>query len=56
MSPETSTSSPEDVTEIKNEPAPKKTQDKKVEEPVAEEKKTSASIHDFLLVGIDDED
>jgi hypothetical protein len=56
MSPETSTSSPEDVTEIKNEPAPKKTQEKKVEEPATEEKNTSASIQDFLLGGDDDED
>ena len=59
MSPETSTSSPEDVTEIKNEPAPKKTQEKKTEEPTAtsEEKDTSASIQDFLLGGgADDED
>jgi hypothetical protein len=56
MSPETSTSSPEDVTEIKNEPAPKKTQEKKVEEPAAEEKNTSASIQDFLLGGDDDDD
>lgn len=56
MSPETSTSSPEDVTEIKNEPAPKKTQEKKVDEPVSEEKNTSASIQDFLLGGDDDGD
>ena len=56
MSPETSTSSPEDVTEIKNEPAPKKTQEKKVDEPASEEKSTSASIQDFLLGGDTDED
>jgi hypothetical protein len=56
MSPETSTSSPEDVTEIKNEPAPKKTQEKKTEEPASEEKDTSASIQDFLLGGADDDD
>jgi hypothetical protein len=55
MSPETSTSSPEDVTEIKNEPAPKKTQEKKTEEPASEEKDTSASIQDFLLGGADDD-
>ena len=56
MSPETSTSSPEDVTEIKNEPAPKKTQEKKVDEPASEEKDTSTSIQDFLLGGDTDDD
>ena len=63
MAPETAASSPEDITEIKNEPAapPKKTSNKPVAEEATEEKASekqdaSASIQDFLLGGDDEEE
>jgi len=63
MAPETAASSPEDITEIKEEPiAPKKTSSKAAaaetsnEEQATEKEDTSKSIQDFLLGGDDDDD
>lgn len=64
MAPETAASSPEDITEIKEEPvAPKKTSNKTAapaaeatEEQATEKEDTSKSIQDFLLGGDEEED
>jgi hypothetical protein len=57
MSPETATSSPDDIKEIKDEPAPQKAAPAKKEEAVSEAKEEpSQSIQDFLLGGDDDEE
>jgi len=57
MSPETATSSPDDIKEIKDEPAPQKAAPAKKEEAASEAKEEpSQSIQDFLLGGDDDEE
>lgn len=57
MSPETATSSPDDIKEIKDEPAPQKAAPVKKEEAAPEAKEDpSQSIQDFLLGGDDDEE
>lgn len=57
MSPETATSSPDDIKEIKDEPAPQKAAPIKKEEVAPETKEEpSQSIQDFLLGGDDEEE
>jgi hypothetical protein len=57
MSPETATSSPDEIKEIKDEPAPQKAAPVKKEEAAPEAKEDpSQSIQDFLLGGDDDEE
>lgn len=57
MSPETATSSPDDIKEIKDEPAPQKAAPAKKEEAASEAKEEpSQSIQDFLLGGDDDDE
>ena len=57
MSPETATSSPDDIKEIKDEPAPQKAAPVKKEEVAPEAKEEpSQSIQDFLLGGDDDDE
>lgn len=57
MSPETATSSPDDIKEIKDEPAPQKAAPVKKEEAAPETKEdASQSIQDFLLGGDGEEE
>lgn len=57
MSPETATSSPDDIKEIKDEPAPQKAAPASKEEAAPETKEDpSKSIQDFLLGGDDEEE
>lgn len=57
MSPETATSSPDDIKEIKDEPAPQKAAPASKEEAAPEPKEDpSKSIQDFLLGGDDEEE
>jgi len=56
MSPETSTSSPDEIKDIKDEPKDPPKSDSKKEEPAAPKEDAAKSIQDFLLGGDEEED
>lgn len=58
MSPETATSSPDDIKDIKDEPAPEKKAPKQApaQEEVKKDEETKVNIQDFLYGGDDDDD
>ena len=56
MSPETATSSPDDIKDIKDEPAPKKASAPKTEEAAEVKEDSTKSIQDFLLGDDGDEE